>query len=132
MTVAPKHEARAMVRLELPFPVPLHDCFTNAKGRGRVPTKRYTAYRKEAGLMLMAQRARPVEGPVSVRIQLVAPDKRVRDGDNTLKCIFDTLKHFNIIADDSNRVVIRHELIWVPSGPPCVVLVQEAQESLAA
>lgn len=122
----------AYVRVELPWPVPLHDCFTNAPGKGRVPTKRYAAYRKEAGQMLMAQRARPVRGPVSIHIQLVAPDRRVRDGDNTLKCIFDTLKHFGIIEDDSNRVIRRHELVWANDGPPCVVIVQEAVEVMAA
>ena len=71
-------------------------------------------------------------GAPNARAGLKAPDKRARDGDNLLKCLFDTLKTNGLIEDDSNRVVRRHELVWADDGPACVVLIMPFSESLAA
>jgi Holliday junction resolvase RusA-like endonuclease len=120
-----------MIRVELPFPVPIADCFTNAGKCGRVKTKRYEAYGLEAWASITKQKPGKAKGAVSVYIRVVAPDKRVRDGDNLLKCVFDTLKDNGIIADDSNRVVRRHTLEWAEDGPPCVVLIQAEERAVA-
>lgn len=120
-----------MTRVELPFPVPLSACFTNAPGRGRVPTARYKAWQEEALWMLLSQRPKPVEGRVSVFIRLVAPDKRHRDAGNCDKAVGDILVKAGIIKDDSNRYVRRLTYEWAEDGPACVVLIQ-AVEALAA
>lgn len=122
----------ALVRLELPFPIPLHACFRNVPGRGRVKTERYAKYSDNAAKELLVQRPGRIKGPVSVHVSLVAPDARARDGDNLLKCLFDTLVKNGVIEDDSNRVIVRHSLTWAGYGPPCVVIVQEAVEAMAA
>lgn len=122
----------AMVRVDLPFPIPLHACFRNVAGKGRVRTSRYLAYSKNASKELLVQRPAKIKGPVSVHVSLVAPDARARDGDNLLKCLFDTLKHNGLIEDDSNRIIVRHSLVWAPHGPPCTVIIQQAVEALAA
>jgi len=121
-----------VIRYELPFPVPLHALWLKHKGGGGVPSPRYQSYGREAWAMIAQQRAGKARGPVSVYIRLVAPDKRARDGDNLLKCLFDTLKNNAVIEDDSNRIVRRHELVWASDGPPCIVLIQEASEEMAA
>lgn len=121
-----------MIRIELPFPVPLHALWLKHKGGGGIPTPRYSAYGREAWAMIAQQRAGKAKGPVSVHIRVVAPDRRVRDGDNLLKCVFDTLKTNSVIEDDSNRIVKRHELVWADDGPPCVVLVQPFEGGMAA
>jgi crossover junction endodeoxyribonuclease RusA len=81
--------------------------------------------------MIKAQKPLKFDGEVSVSIGLVAPDKRARDADNTLKCILDILVKAQIIKDDSNKYVRRVTVQWVPSGAPCVVLISE-YEDLAA
>ena len=121
-----------MTRLELPFPVPLSACFTNAPGKGRVPTKRYKAWQTEALWMMKAQRAQPVDGRVSIFIRLVAPDKRHRDAGNCDKAVGDILVKAGIIKDDSNRYVRRLTYEWADEGPGCVVLIQQAEEAIAA
>lgn len=121
-----------MTRIELPFPVPLSACFTNAPGKGRVATPRYKAWQTEALWMMKAQRAKPVDGRVSIFIRLVAPDKRHRDAGNCDKAVGDILVKAGIIKDDSNRYVRRLTYEWADEGPGCVVLIQQAEESLAA
>jgi crossover junction endodeoxyribonuclease RusA len=120
-----------MIRIEIPFPVPLSACFTNAPGKGRVPTSRYKAWQTEAMWSIKAQRVKPVGGQVSVFIRLVAPDKRHRDAGNCDKAIGDILVKAGIIKDDSNRYIRRLTYEWAEEGPPCVVVIQEA-EQLAA
>ncbi|GAA4108697.1 RusA family crossover junction endodeoxyribonuclease [Aminobacter aganoensis] len=121
-----------MTRVELPFPVPLHDCFTNVKGRGRVPTPRYKAYGREAWAVIAQQRPNKLKGQVSVYVRLVAPDKRARDADNLGKCILDTLKANGLIEDDSNHFVRKLSFEWAEDGPGCVVLIQQTEQGIAA
>jgi crossover junction endodeoxyribonuclease RusA len=121
-----------MTRVELPYPIPLHALWLKHRGGGGIPTPRYKAYGKEAWARIAQQKPRKLKGRVSVFIRLVAPDKRGRDGDNLLKCLFDTLKTNGLIEDDSNRIVVRHSLEWAADGPPCVVLIQTAEVEMAA
>lgn len=121
-----------MIRLELPFPVPLSACFTNVAGRGRVPTPRYKAWQEEALWMLKSQRALPISGLISIYIRLVAPDKRHRDAGNCDKAVGDILVKAGVIKDDSNRYVRRLTYEWADDGPGCVVIIQQAEESIAA
>jgi crossover junction endodeoxyribonuclease RusA len=120
-----------LIRFELPFPVPLSACFTNVPGRGRVPTPRYKAWQIEARQSIDKQRVQPIAGQVSVFIRLVAPDKRHRDAGNCDKAIGDILVKAGIIKDDSNRYIRRLTYEWAEDGPPCVVVIQQA-EALAA
>lgn len=121
-----------MIRLSLPFPVPLSACFTNAPGRGRVPTPRYKAWQEEALWTIKAQKPAKMSGQVSVYVRLVAPDKRHRDAGNVDKAVCDILVKAGIITDDSNRYVKRLTYEWVEYGPPCIVLIQEAEEAIDA
>lgn len=96
-----------------------------------MPTPRYKAWQEEALWMLKAQRAKPIDGEVSVFIRLVAPDKRHRDAGNCDKACCDILVKAGIIKDDSNRYVRRLTYEWASEGPPCVVIIQRV-EALAA
>ena len=105
----------------LPFPVPLHACFIKSKGGSGIPSKRYKAFGVEAAGMILAQGAPKVSGPVSVKIHLCAPDRRKRDGDNLLKCLFDTLTTNGVIEDDNNQIVRRFSVEWTEATAPCRV-----------
>jgi crossover junction endodeoxyribonuclease RusA len=120
-----------MQRLELPFPLPVSACFENIPKVGRRITGRYREWINEAMWMIKAQKPVKFDGEVSISIGLVAPDKRARDADNTLKCLLDVLVKGQVIKDDSNKYVRRVTVQWVPSGPPCVVLISQ-YEDLAA
>ncbi|MCA1298016.1 RusA family crossover junction endodeoxyribonuclease [Stappia indica] len=116
------------MRITLPFPVPLHACFIKRRGGGGIPTKRYQAYATEAGWMIRAQSPKPISGPVRIRIELVAPDRRERDADNLGKCVFDTLTRNRLIDGDSNRTIKSHTFAWVEAGPPCRVTIEPHKE----
>ncbi|MEZ2132713.1 MULTISPECIES: RusA family crossover junction endodeoxyribonuclease [unclassified Sinorhizobium] len=118
-------------RLELPFPLPVSACFENIPKIGRRATQRYREWTNEALWMLKAQKAPRFTGEVSISIGLVAPDKRARDCDNTLKCIMDALVKASVIKDDSNKYVRRVTVQWVPSGAPCTVLISEFEDVAA-
>ena len=118
----------AGTRIELPAPVPLAACFTNVPRRGRVPTKRYLEWQREAMWTIKAQRSRPVKGRVAITVSLVPPDNRARDAGNTDKAVMDVLVKAGIIEDDSNRYVRRVTYEWVDAGPPCVVVISRFDE----
>jgi hypothetical protein len=80
-----------MTRLELPFPLPVSACFENVPKVGRRATARYREWTNEALWMIKSQKPQKFAGEVSISIGLVAPDKRARDCDNTLKGICDVL-----------------------------------------
>lgn len=132
---------RAMVRIELPFPVPLSACFkdvsfksrkTGKMVRTRAPTSRYEEWQRAAHDTILQQKPRPIRGMVSIFVRLVAPDKRQRDAGNCDKAICDILVKAGLIEDDNNRFVKRLTYQWADDGPPCIVLVQPFQAEMAA
>ena len=110
--------------LSLPFPVPLHACFIKSKGGSGIPSKRYEAYKVEAAKRIQKQGAPKVAGPVRIEIRLCAPDRRKRDGDNLMKCLFDTLVNNRVIEDDSNDIVRGFSVEWVADSDPCLVFIK--------
>lgn len=108
---------------KLPFPVPLHACFIKSKGGSGIPSKRYKAYRANAIQMLQEQGVALMAGPVSVSFVFVAPDKRKRDADNLMKCLFDNLSGV-VIEDDNNQIVRACDWRWEAAGSPCTVTVR--------
>ena len=62
-------------------------------------------WRKTAGLEVMAQRPKKHLGPVSVAIELGAPDRRAFDIDNRSKALLDLLVMCRVIEADNSDVV---------------------------
>lgn len=118
-----------MIRYELPYPPTTNTLFANA-GTSRVRASRYRAWAKEAGNCIIVQGRKRIHGRVTLSIALVRPDRRRRDLSNTIKAIEDLLVSMAVIDDDS--LVQRISAQWVSAGSPCVVLIHEATEALAA
>ncbi len=111
-----------MTTIRLPFPVTANRRLTKSFKSGRpILTENYRAWLKEAAQEIMVQRAKPVAGEVAVRVELVPPDARRRDADNTLKCVLDALVASRVIEDDSNKIVREINVEWVREGHSCVV-----------
>lgn len=108
--------------ITLPFPTSLNANY--GKHNGSRLSERYKAWRDEAGYMLKAQRPKPVPGRVTVEIALVAPDRRVRDGDNLVKSVLDLLVKHGVIEEDNNRFVRKGSFEWLDTGPACTVTVR--------
>lgn len=120
-----------MIRLHLPFPVSVNALYANGGNkRGRHKTARYNAWVAEASIGIRDS-MRQALGPYSISICLQAPDKRARDIGNLNKCVEDFLVMHGIIKDDS--FCQRLLMTWGEGLPaPCVVLVQAAEEEMAA
>ena len=82
--------------------------------------------------MIMAQGSPKVAGPVVLEVDFTAPDQRARDGDNLLKCVFDTLVKAGVIEDDNNRVILASSFRWVDAQTPCRVTVRPVAASVGA
>ncbi len=112
------------VRLALPWPPSVNMLYQNVPGRGRVVTREYTAWKREAGWTLQAQRPPKFKGPVAVTVELCPPHARRFDLDNKNKCILDLLVTHQVIADD-NADLVREVLVRrVNEGAPCTVIVR--------
>src|SRR5688572_12248921 len=107
-----------MTTVRLPFPITSNQRLMRSGKRSLILTPKYRAWLKEAAQEIMVQRARPVAGEVTVRVELVAPDNRHRDADNTLKCVLDALVAGRVIEGDSNRVVKSIGVEWMDAGHP--------------
>lgn len=66
----------------------------------RYNTHEWRAYKSVANFAIKRQQIKPVDGDVKLFIQMYPPDNRVRDTDNILKAVFDSLKKAGIYDDD--------------------------------
>lgn len=110
--------------MTLPFPPSINALYRAVGGRSIMSAK-YREWRDEAGWGMAAQRAGKVQGPVSVSVSLVAPDKRKRDLDNVgFKAVIDLLVSHQIIEADDSTCVRKIEAEWASSGAPCTVTIR--------
>ena len=101
--------AAGVIVLDLPRPMSVNNLFFNVPGRGRVPTKEYTAWRKLAAQEIMLQRPRCLVGPVEITITVL---EGRADIDGQAKCCLDSLVENGIIDDDDHKTVRKLTLQW--------------------
>lgn len=119
-----------MIKLEIPYPPTTNHLFVNV-GKRRVKSESYKAWLDAAGWMIAEQGRPRIRGHVSLSIALVRPDNRKRDLSNTIKSVEDLFVQMGVIEDDS--LIQRLSVQWVDGVPgQCVVLIQEAEQGLAA
>jgi Holliday junction resolvase RusA-like endonuclease len=127
------------VTFTCPVPPGVNELYANRKtpfhkrkiGRarfGRIMTQKHAAWRKEAGQMLMIQRARPIIGRVDIDVYIDEASTSDRiDIDGRMKAPIDALVEFGIIEDDSKPFVRRVSAQWdnVPEGFRIVITLVE-------
>lgn len=102
------------MKIHLPYPVTVNKMYTNIPGVGRVKTKQYRTWHKQAKDSLWGQKIDFIPGNVQVTISVKRPDNRKRDIDNLAKGILDFLVKNKIIDDD--RHIQRLVIEWVYGG----------------
>jgi Holliday junction resolvase RusA-like endonuclease len=107
--------------IRLPRPISVNNLFANVRGKGRVPTAAYNAWRWQAAAELAAQKPLPrIAGPVAIRLTIgevgVSPGF---DLDNAAKALLDQLKTAGVIEDDRRKIVRRLYLEWEPGLEGC-------------
>ena len=101
------------VVIDLPMPPTTNTLFYNAGRLGRIRTKEYDAWIKEAGWKLASQRPRQVTGRVSIIIEVSdAESTDTWDVANREKAAVDLLVTHRIIPGDSKRWVREITMRW--------------------
>lgn len=121
-------EGHEPVRLALPYPLTSNRRMTVSRGRS-ILSKAYRDWVNLAAQELMLQKPRLMRGRIGIYMQLVAPDKRIRDLDNvSFKGIIDLLVKCGVIEGDDSRYVRVLHSQWVNDGPACVVTIKKMIE----
>lgn len=84
--------------LRLPIPPSVNSLYANIPGVGRITSKRYKAWQKEAGWQILIQRPNKVWGPY--KLVITVPQKMRGDIDGRLKGIIDLLVTHRVTQDD--------------------------------
>lgn len=117
-----------MMRFQLPYPPSAWDLYSGW-GRTRRLAKSYEKWRTDAGYFIKRP-ATPIIKPFSIAIALRRQNMR-QDLDNRSKAVLDCLQHYGVIKNDS--LCERLTMCWTEDLPAeCVVIVQEAEEGMAA
>ena len=116
--------------LNLPFPPSI-----NHYWKHRVIGKRSSVYLSSEALAYREAvknsiaATKPLDGRLSVRVELFAPNKRKYDIDNRVKSLLDALTHAGVWVDDElidDLHVKRGEIV---DGGACVVEIEELTET---
>ncbi len=109
-----------MITIWLPFPPSVNEMFLNNKGRGkgRVLSTFYRAWKTEAGWVLKTQKIQPLIGQFKMEILLA--DSRSGDCDNRIKSICDLLVSNGIVQGDQKKYMRGVSIEWA-SVPDCIV-----------
>ena len=109
-----------MIQIWLPFPPSVNEMFLNNKGRGkgRILSTFYRAWKIEAGWMLKTQKIQPLMGQFKMEILLA--DSRNGDCDNRIKAVSDLLVSNGIVQGDQKKYMRGVSIEWAPIAD-CVV-----------
>ncbi len=108
-------------------PPSLNGAYLNIPGKGRVPTKKLSNWKKLAGWELIAQRVKRIEGPIDIELTLKRPCAH-SDVDNRIKFILDALVSSSVIDDDRNVQSIKASWAKGKDAPACVVVITSINE----
>jgi Holliday junction resolvase RusA-like endonuclease len=94
---------RDCIVFQVPLPPPANSLFANVAGKGRVKSRRYRAWIKEAGWLVRSQRVGTIEGAVQIRVEISNSAKS--DTDSFFKSILDLAVRNGLIEDDNSKIV---------------------------
>jgi len=95
--------SRDEIVFSVPLPPSVNNLFINVPGKGRIKTRRYRDWIKEAGWSLQTSRPGYILGPV--KVEIVLPNKSRLDTDNAVKPVLDLCVRHRLIDDDAGRII---------------------------
>ena len=111
------------VQLHLPYPPSANRLWVRAK-KGMRKSDEYERWLHQAGLHIMTQRPKKIDGPYKLMIHATRPDKRARDIDNLIKSVGDVLQIMRVVKNDSDCEMVTAR--WVTFGEGVTVFVDRA------
>lgn len=99
-----------MAEYFLPFPPSTNNLYLNMRGKGRVLTPEYRAWKIDAGKALLTQKPKPITHRVVLHIDL--DDTRQGDCANREKALTDLLVDHGVLPGDSKKHVKRVSIGW--------------------
>jgi len=105
-----------MIELELPYPPSVNHYWRRVGARTLI-SRGGRAFRASVCSILAGCGIEPMDGPLSVEIDVYPPDRRRRDIDNLQKALLDALAHGGAYHDDSQiaRLTVQRRHV-VPNG----------------
>ena len=110
------------IRIVLAFPPSVNRLWRASSSGSVYKSKTYTTWLKTALMNAKIQAGnRKIEGPYKLTLEVVRPDKRKRDLDNTIKAVSDCLVQVGIIDDSKCEHLVAK---WVKGEYPCTVTIE--------
>ena len=105
--LGPDAQRQVAAVYDLPNPPSVNHLFQNVRSIGRVPTKDYKAWKKEAGLCVLAQRGSQPKIPGGYELQIISGHRKCDLG-NIEKAVSDLLVEMRVVVDDrlAQRIVL--------------------------
>lgn len=84
--------------LRLSVPPSVNSLYANVPGVGRITSRRYKQWQKEAGWQILIQKPKRILGPYEIAVRV--PRNVAGDLDNRCKGLLDLLVKMKVVADD--------------------------------
>ena len=80
--------------------------------KNRVKTREARIWEENTDILLRGQRIPKFTKPVTAVVRLFPPNRRIRDGGNVTKPMWDAIVRAKILPDDSNRYIKSETIVW--------------------
>lgn len=111
------------MRLSLPYPPSVNSYWRHTRTGQTYISEAGQEFRHAVRVLMLG--TQPIDGPLSVEVELWPPDRRRRDIDNPLKGLLDALQHGGAYRDDNQieRLLIERRAVLPPGK--CEVSIEE-------
>jgi crossover junction endodeoxyribonuclease RusA len=114
------------LQFDLPYPPSVNHYWRRVGARTLI-SRQGRAFRERVCSLLALRRLHPLDGPLSIEIDVFPPDHRRRDIDNLLKSLLDALEAAGVYHNDS-QITVLHAIKHKPeSGGRVFVSIKEIE-----
>ena len=114
------------LQFDLPYPPSVNHYWRRVGARTLI-SRQGRAFRESVCSLLALRRLHPLDGPLSIEIDVFPPDHRRRDIDNLLKSLLDALEAAGVYHNDSQITVLHATKHKPESGGRVFVSIKEIE-----